>query len=172
MPCPFTGPKMFCAGPNFLSQPKNLTAFLVPPLNLLSQQKCMWLSQYINKFLVWHKKCGLAQNILGLVKGQGINAVKFLGWLKKFAPAQNILGSAKGQGIWLNKNKQIRKFVLVGKKNSWKVGFVVLVRILGFCEKVPKNVFHTLLNNHLTALLYCYVKFVQNNVIANSLMYI
>ena len=27
MPCPFTGPKMFCASPNFLSQPKNLTAF-------------------------------------------------------------------------------------------------------------------------------------------------
>ena len=27
MPCPFTGPKMFCARPNFLSQPKNLTAF-------------------------------------------------------------------------------------------------------------------------------------------------
>ena len=27
MPCPFTGPKMFCAGPNILSQPKNLTAF-------------------------------------------------------------------------------------------------------------------------------------------------
>ena len=27
LPCPFTGPKMFCAGPNFLSQPKNLTAF-------------------------------------------------------------------------------------------------------------------------------------------------
>ena len=24
MPRPFTGPKMFCAGPNFLSQPKNL----------------------------------------------------------------------------------------------------------------------------------------------------
>ena len=27
MPCPFTGPKMFCAGPNFLTQPKNLTEF-------------------------------------------------------------------------------------------------------------------------------------------------
>ena len=27
MPCPFTGRKMFCAGPNFMSQPKNLTAF-------------------------------------------------------------------------------------------------------------------------------------------------
>jgi len=23
MPCPFTGPKMFCAGPNILCQPKN-----------------------------------------------------------------------------------------------------------------------------------------------------
>ena len=27
LPCPFTGPKMFCAGPNFLSQPKNLSAY-------------------------------------------------------------------------------------------------------------------------------------------------
>ena len=27
MPCPFTGPKMFCAGPNILRQHKNLTAF-------------------------------------------------------------------------------------------------------------------------------------------------
>ena len=30
MPCPFTGPKMFCADPNFLSQPHNLTAFSAP----------------------------------------------------------------------------------------------------------------------------------------------
>ena len=28
MHCPFTGPKMFCADPNFLSQPKNLTAYI------------------------------------------------------------------------------------------------------------------------------------------------
>ena len=27
MPCPFTGPKMFCAGQSILCQPKNLTAF-------------------------------------------------------------------------------------------------------------------------------------------------
>ena len=27
MPCPFTGPKMFCASPNVLSQSKNLIAF-------------------------------------------------------------------------------------------------------------------------------------------------
>ena len=28
LPCPFTGPKMFCASPNYLSQPKNLTVLL------------------------------------------------------------------------------------------------------------------------------------------------
>ena len=31
MPCPVTGPKMFCEGPNFLSQLKNLTAFMPCP---------------------------------------------------------------------------------------------------------------------------------------------
>ena len=71
--------KMFCASPNFLSQPKNLTAFsassktFVPAQKpILSGTKCFWLPQYVNKFLVWHKKFGPAQNILGPVKGQGI----------------------------------------------------------------------------------------------------
>ena len=36
MPCPFTGPKMFCAGPNILSQPKNLTAFSVSSKTFVS----------------------------------------------------------------------------------------------------------------------------------------
>ena len=39
----------------------------------LSGTKCLWLPQYVNKFLVWHKKFGPAQNILGPVKGQGIS---------------------------------------------------------------------------------------------------
>ena len=38
----------------------------------LSGTKCLRLPQYVNKFLVWHKKFGPAQNILGPVKGQGI----------------------------------------------------------------------------------------------------
>jgi hypothetical protein len=38
----------------------------------LSGTKCLWLAQYVNKFLVRHKKFGPAQNILGPVKGQGI----------------------------------------------------------------------------------------------------
>ena len=56
----FTGTKMFCTSPNFLSQPKNLTASRVPLQNLfcwhknqfywmqiifLSSTKCLWLPQ-------------------------------------------------------------------------------------------------------------------------------
>ena len=39
----------------------------------LSGTKCLRLPQYVNKFLVWHKNFGPAQNILGPVKGQGIS---------------------------------------------------------------------------------------------------
>ena len=39
MSCPFTGPKMFCAGPNFSSQPKNLTAFRAPSKTFVLAQK-------------------------------------------------------------------------------------------------------------------------------------
>ena len=39
----------------------------------LSGTKCLWLAQYVNEFLVRHKKFGPAQNILWPVKGQGIN---------------------------------------------------------------------------------------------------
>ena len=95
MLCPFTGPKMFCAGPNFLSRPKNLTAFECLFKNQFywmqiifwSGTKCFWLTQYVNKVLVWlwHKKFGPAQNILGPVKRQGISLLtgksfQFLNW--------------------------------------------------------------------------------------------
>ena len=88
MPCPFTGPKMFCAGPSILCQPKNLTAFSTSSKTFVLAQKpiyrmqniflfgtkrlWLWQPQYENKFLVWHKTFGPAQNILGPVKGQGI----------------------------------------------------------------------------------------------------
>ena len=39
----------------------------------LSGTKCLWLPQYLNKFLVWHKKIGPAQNILEPVKGKGMS---------------------------------------------------------------------------------------------------
>jgi hypothetical protein len=53
MPCPFTGPKMFCAGPNFLSQPKNLTAFSASSKPIELAQKTILLNA--NHLFVWHK---------------------------------------------------------------------------------------------------------------------
>ena len=42
MPCPFTGPKMICAGPNFLRQPKNLTAFSASSKPFVPTQKQLY----------------------------------------------------------------------------------------------------------------------------------
>jgi hypothetical protein len=53
MPCPFTGPKMFCADPNFLSQPKNLTAFSASTKTFVPAQKPILLNE--NHLFVWHK---------------------------------------------------------------------------------------------------------------------
>ena len=41
----------------------------------LSGTKCLWLAQYVTKFLGWLKTFGPAQNILGPVKGQGISVI-------------------------------------------------------------------------------------------------
>ena len=53
MPCPFTGHKMFCAGLNFLSQPKNLTAFSASSKTFVLAQKPILLNA--NHLFVWHK---------------------------------------------------------------------------------------------------------------------
>ena len=53
MSCPFTGPKTFCAGPNFLSQPKDLTAFSASSKTFVPAQKPILLNA--NHLFVWHK---------------------------------------------------------------------------------------------------------------------
>ena len=53
VPCPFTGPKMICACPNFLSQPKNLTALSASSKTFVLAQKEILLNA--NHLLVWHK---------------------------------------------------------------------------------------------------------------------
>jgi hypothetical protein len=53
MPCPFTGQKMFCASPIFLSQPKNLTAFSASSKTFVPAQKPILL--IANHLFVWHK---------------------------------------------------------------------------------------------------------------------
>ena len=40
---------------------------------------------------------------------EALNAVKFLGWLKKFGLAQNILGLVKGQGISSTVARMVRR---------------------------------------------------------------
>ena len=39
MPCPFTGPKMFCAGPNFLCRTKNLFTYCASHKHFVPDQK-------------------------------------------------------------------------------------------------------------------------------------
>ena len=73
MPCPFTGSKMFCAGPNFLRHPKNLNAFSASSKTFVPAQKpillnanhlfvsgtnCLWLPQYVNNFWSGTKNFG------------------------------------------------------------------------------------------------------------------
>jgi hypothetical protein len=71
---------MFCARPK-------IYLHIVAVTNILCQTKrCFAFSRII--FCAGTK-----------VFEEALNAVKFLGWLKKFGPAQNILGPVKGQGI-------------------------------------------------------------------------
>jgi hypothetical protein len=44
MPCPFTVTKMFCAGTNILSHPKNLTAFSASSKTFVLAQKPILLN--------------------------------------------------------------------------------------------------------------------------------
>ena len=89
MPCPFTGPKMFCASPNFLSQPKNLTAFSASSKTFVPAQKPILL--IANHLFVCHKmfvtaticeyfwsgpkKLDWYKTFLDHVEGQGINTL-------------------------------------------------------------------------------------------------
>ena len=51
MSCPFTGPKMFCAGPNFLSQTKNLFMYCTR----LYQSQTFCARQKMICIQCWHK---------------------------------------------------------------------------------------------------------------------
>ena len=53
MPCPFTGPKMFCAAPNILCPPKNMTAFIASSKTFVLAQKPILLNA--NHLSIWHK---------------------------------------------------------------------------------------------------------------------
>ena len=54
MPCPVTGPKMFCADPNILSQTKNLNAFSASSKTFVPAQKPIFWMQIIFLLFVTH----------------------------------------------------------------------------------------------------------------------
>ena len=86
MPCPFIGPNMFYAVPNFLSQLKNLTAFTASSKTFVPAQKPILLNA--NHLFVWH-----------IMFVTATKCKYDIGLATKFEPAQNILGHVKGQGI-------------------------------------------------------------------------
>ena len=53
MPCPSTGPKIFCASPIVLLKPENLTAFSASSKTFVPAQKPILLNA--NHLFVWHK---------------------------------------------------------------------------------------------------------------------
>ena len=62
MPCPFVGPKNFCAGPILWARPKFELNFSAPPKRN---------SPYENNFLSWHKKFGtdaICKSVFGMAQ--------------------------------------------------------------------------------------------------------
>ena len=90
MPCPFIGPKIVCAGPIVLCRTK-IYLHIVPVPNFLCQTKRWFI------FSKFHFSAGTK------LFGVALNAIQFLILHKIFGPAQNILGLVEGQGlsIWL-----------------------------------------------------------------------
>jgi hypothetical protein len=80
MPCPFTGLKMFCAGPNFLSQIKNVFTYCGSHKHFVADKKMTF------------SKVGFCA---------GTKCSQIFGLTQKFGPAQNILGPVKRQDISL-----------------------------------------------------------------------
>ena len=79
MPCPFTGHKMFCAGPNILCQTKNKIVFSATPnivlalkLNLLDANHLLFWDQNFGTGAIFKLVFGMAQKIWTRPKFFGI----------------------------------------------------------------------------------------------------
>ena len=67
---------------------------------------------------------------------EALNAIKFLDWLKTFGPAQNILGLVKGQGISIRKQSTL-KYIRINKIVSL-TQIQSKVKTIGSFEQVTK----------------------------------
>jgi hypothetical protein len=98
MPCPFTGPKMFWAGPNVFVPDQKFIYILWQSQTFCARQK----DDLHSVKLVF---CAGTK-----VFEEALNIVKFLGWFKNFGLAQNIFGPEKGQGIRFTQLRDFIKF--------------------------------------------------------------
>jgi hypothetical protein len=79
MPCPSTGPKTFCTGPNFLYWTKICLDICLCQtkrefvFSFSDSTKFLGVALNAKEFLVRHKIFGQAQNSLEPVEGQGIS---------------------------------------------------------------------------------------------------
>jgi hypothetical protein len=89
MPCPFTGPKMFWAGPNVFVPDQKFIYILWQSQTFCARRK----DDLHSVKLVFCAGTKVFEEVL--------NIVKILGCFKQFGLAQNILGPEKGQGISL-----------------------------------------------------------------------
>ena len=97
----------------------------------LSCTKCLWLPHYINKFLDWYKKFGLAKNILGPVKGQGnsIFSLPLNNWRSNFETVfvfQPKSDRAHLSMLW----PSFTKFVLKNARFWEQLSFKILITLL------------------------------------------
>ena len=138
MPCPFTGPKMFCAGPklrlHFVSLQKLLCRhkkqFYWMQIIFLSGTKCLWLPQYVSKFLVWHKKFGPAQNILGSVKGQGIISMYCIPIYISHFQLQRVFWKWQKDELWLRSRN--------GWLDLWFLAVCFFALAISLCSSVTQ----------------------------------
>ena len=90
MPCPSTGLKNFCAGPNVLGQTKKCIVFSATPILLCLDKNII----YEMEIIFWSATNFFALNILGPVEGQGI--YEFLDDVKYLVLVASLKPLAKG----------------------------------------------------------------------------
>ena len=120
-----------------VSLQKLLCQFYWMQIIFCSGTKCLWLAQYVNKFLVWHKKFEPAQNILEPVKGQGI---------------RNILRQSINRKEWHHFNNSFHS-------HSFESVYDMRISVLGiFLSTIIVVLSQNLLSNHIIlAVHFCFV---------------
>ena len=110
-----------------------------------SGTKSLGQAQYVNQFLVWHKKFGPVQNVLGPVKGQGISLLFWVEQVpKKYFIYSEYRTPRQYTAVYIFQLTFIRPFLYFQERFSWKFwpyvslvfksSFFIFIRILWFCS--------------------------------------